>query len=142
MAVVVDANVLIAARLSRDQNHSRGSAITEAVDHGSVPNAHVLSDVLEEVLNYLQARAGHTAAVDTLDALIESSGFTLTHTRKSDFDAARSIFRRYESLSLTDAVIVAAMERIELEYVYSFDDGFDAVEGITRLTTPNNPFTT
>lgn len=138
-AVVVDANVLIAARLSRDQNHERGDAITNAIDQGEVPTAYVLSDVLEEIINYLQARAGHDVATETLDAILESSGFTLRQTSKSDFDTARSLFRRYESLSLTDAIIVAMMQREGIEHLYSFDDGFDSVSQITRLTTPENP---
>ncbi|WP_281241172.1 hypothetical protein [Halopenitus malekzadehii] len=33
--VVVDANVLIAARLSRDQNHERGTEIADAIDRPS-----------------------------------------------------------------------------------------------------------
>jgi len=141
MAVVaVDANVLIAARLARDQNHNRGEAIATAIDGGQLPTGIVLNDVLEEVINYLQARAGHAVAVETLDGLIESSGFELTQTSKGDFEAGRSLFRRYESLSLTDAIIVAAMQRAEIEYLYSFDDGFDSVSEITRLTTPENPF--
>jgi hypothetical protein len=138
--VVVDANVLIAARLSRDQNHERGRAISEAIDQGNFPTAYVLSDVLEEVINYLQARAGHDVASETLDALIESSGFSLVHTSKTDFNAGRSVFRRYESLSLTDAVVVATMQREEIEYLYSFDDGFDGVPELTRLTIPEHPF--
>ncbi|MBX0297588.1 PIN domain-containing protein [Haloarcula nitratireducens] len=140
MAVVVDANILIAARLTRDQNHERGAAIVQAIDQGTLPTAYVLSDVLEETLNYLQARGGHDVATDTLDALIESSGFSLRQTPKADFDAGRSLFRRYESLSLTDAIIAAAMQREEIDYLYSFDDGFDSVAAITRLTTPDNPF--
>lgn len=139
-AVVVDANVLIAARLSRDQNHERGEAIAQSIDRGALPTAYVLSDVLEEIINYLQARARHDVGTETFDAVIESSGFVLKQTTKSDFDAGRSLFRRHESLSLTDAIIVAAMQRDEIEYLYSFDDGFDSVSTITRLTTPTNPF--
>lgn len=139
-SVVVDANVLIAARLSRDQNHDRGKAISDAIDQGNLPTAYVLSDVLEEVINYLQARAGHDIATETLDALIESSGFSFIQTSKTDFSAGRSMFRRYESLCLTDAVIVATMQRKEIDYLYSFDDGFDAVTELTRVTTAENPF--
>ena len=134
--------VLIAARLSRDQNHERGTAIVDAIDLGQLPTAHVYSDVLEEICNYLQARAGHESATTTLDALVESSGFVLTQTAKSDFDAGRSLFRRYDSLSVTDAIIVAAMQREEIDSLYSFDDGFDSVPDLTRLTTPENPFET
>ncbi len=32
------------------------------------------------------------------------------------------------------------MQREGIEYRYSFDDDFDAVEGVTRLETPENPF--
>ncbi len=138
--VAVDANIIIAARLSRDQNHQRGKAIADAIDQGALPTAYVLSDVVEEILNYLLARAGHDTALKTLDALIESSGFSLVHSTKSDFNAGRSLFRRYPSLSLTDAVLVAAMQREDLTYLYSFDDGFDGVSGLTRLTVPENPF--
>jgi predicted nucleic acid-binding protein len=138
--VVVDANVLVAARLARDQNHERGAAIARAIDQGTLPAAYVLSDVLEEVINYLQARAGHEVATETLDALIESRGFSLEQTPKSDLDAGRSLFRRYEPLSLTDAVVVAAMQREEIEYLYSFDGGFDGVPGISRLATADDPF--
>lgn len=138
--VVVDANVLIAARLSRDQNHERGEAIAYAIDQGTLPTAYVLSNVLEEVINYLQARAGHDVAAETLDAIIESNGFSLERTSKSDFDTGRSLFRRYEPLSLTDAIVIAAMQRKETDYLYSFDDGFDSVSFVTRLTTPTNPF--
>ncbi|WP_245710209.1 type II toxin-antitoxin system VapC family toxin [Halopenitus malekzadehii] len=91
-------------------------------------------------MNYLQARAGHDVAIETLDALIESSGFSLLQTSKADFNAGRSVFRRYESLSLTDAVIVATMEREGIDHLYSFDDGFDGIPELTRLTTPDNPF--
>lgn len=138
--VVVDANVLIAARLARDQDHDRAAAISRALDNGDLPKAVVPSDVVEEILNYLQARATHPIAVETLDAIIESSGFEMIHTPKHDFDAGRSLFRKYEPLSLTDAIIVAFMQRTDLEYIYSFDDGFDAVDGLSRLTTTENPF--
>jgi predicted nucleic acid-binding protein len=138
--VVVDANVLIAARLSRDQNHDRGAAIAEAFDQRELPTAYLLSDILEEVINYLQARSRPAVATETLDALVESSGFELLYTPKADFDTGRSLFRRYGHLSLTDAIVVATMQRTDTDYLYSFDGGFDTVSGITRLATPENPF--
>lgn len=32
------------------------------------------------------------------------------------------------------------MTRQDVEYLFSFDDDFDAVEGLTRLETADNPF--
>jgi len=32
------------------------------------------------------------------------------------------------------------MEREGIEYLYSFDDDFDALDAVTRLNTADNPF--
>lgn len=37
MTVLVDSNVVIAARFSRDRNHDPGRRITDAFDHGDLP---------------------------------------------------------------------------------------------------------
>lgn len=39
-----------------------------------------------------------------------------------------------------DAILVAYMRRTGSEYVYSFDDDSDAIDGITRLNTADNPY--
>ena len=88
--------------------------------------------------NYLEAVA-HDVAVETLDAIIESNGFEIVRTEPSDFDAGRSIFRQHRGLSLTDGIIAGAMARRNHEYIYSFDDGFDAVDDIVRLDTDAEP---
>lgn len=33
------------------------------------------------------------------------------------------------------------MQRVGLEYIYSFDDDLDRFETLTRLSTPDNPYT-
>lgn len=103
------------------------------------PRGRITSDALEEIVNYVNERGGHDSAVATLDELQESGGFEIVYTTKSDFDAGRSLFRRYEGLSLTDGVLTAYMQRTGIGYVYSFDTDFDAVDGITRLDTAVNP---
>lgn len=138
--VVVDANIVIAARLRRDATHDRAKAIVTGIDRGNLPTAVVLTDVLTEVLNYLNERASHGMAVATLDALVESSGFELVRPTNTDFTTGRSLFRRYEGLSLTDAVIAAYIGREELGYLYSFDDDFDALDGFSRLETVDHPY--
>jgi len=138
--VLIDSNLVIAARFARDQNHERATEIVSGFDHGELPTGEIPSDALEEILNYVHTRSGNDDAIATLDGLQESRGFEVVYTAKSDFDAGRSLFRQYEGLSLTDAVLVAYMQRTGIEYLYSFDDDFDAVDGITRLDAATNPF--
>ncbi|QLG50126.1 hypothetical protein [Natrinema halophilum] len=33
------------------------------------------------------------------------------------------------------------MDRTNVDYLYSFDTDFDAIDGLVRLTAPSNPFT-
>jgi predicted nucleic acid-binding protein len=46
-----------------------------------------------------------------------------------------------EILNVGDAMQAAYMRREELEFIYTFDGDFDAVDGIVRLSTAENPFT-
>jgi hypothetical protein len=43
---------------------------------------------------------------------------------------------------LVDTCLVAYADTADLEYLYAFDDDFDAVEAVTRLDTPSNPYAT
>jgi predicted nucleic acid-binding protein len=140
MPVVVDSNILIGQRLARDQYHERATEIVRAIDHGDLPTAYVTNYVLGEVLNVLGRRAGHDAAVATLDTLVESAGFEIVHLPKADFTSGQALYRQYPNLTFVDALTTAYMQREGIEYVYSFDDDFDAVEDVTRLDTPDNPF--
>lgn len=137
---LVDSSVLIAATSARDHHHDEAAAIVHAIDRGDLPMGHVTNYALTETLNFVHERMGHTVAIDLLDRLVESSGFELVHTPQDDFDVGRIRFRRYDGLAFGDATMVAYMERIGLEYIYSFDTDFDAVDGITRLDTPIDPF--
>lgn len=137
---LVDSNVLIGSRIVSDQHHDAGHGIITGIDGGDLPSGRIPDDVLSEVLNYLHTRAGNAVAIETLDAIQASVDLEVDGTTKTDFDAGRSLFRRYDDLSFTDAVIVAYMRRTGVDYLYSFDDDFDAVAEITRLNTATNPF--
>jgi len=72
--------------------------------------------------------------------MAESTGFELVHSVQKDFHRAVELFETYDGLAFGDATIVAYMQREGIEYLYSFDDDFDAVGSVTRLATAANPF--
>lgn len=142
MAVaVIDTNVLVARVSSRDVNHDTATRIVNAADNGDLPTMRVTNYVLTETLNYLHERQQHRVAVEFYNRLTEAAGFELVHVPKGVFSTAVELFERYDSLSFGDATIGAYMENEGLEYLYSFDDDFDAVDGFTRFETITNPFT-
>jgi predicted nucleic acid-binding protein len=138
--VAIDANVLIAHRHERDRDHERGRELVLALERDDFPAAYILSSVLEETINYLHVHGTHEVAAETLDAIVESTSIEIVQEGRTDFDRGRGIFKRHEELSLTDGILVASMKRTGRKYLYSFDDDFDAVEGITRLNAPVNPY--
>lgn len=137
---VIDTTVLLAFVDSDDERHDVGRSIVRGIDHGDLPSGHVTEAASVETFNDLQRNAGHDIAVRLLDTLIEGANFTLVYSPKVVYSAARAIFRRHESLSMGDALQVAYMQEVDVEYLYSFDEGFDAVDGVTRLNTDVNPF--
>jgi len=137
---ILDTSVLFAAAYQRDAAHRDGLAILRGIDDGTMPEGVVLDYVLAETLNGLTSHAGHDAAVDFLDRLEENARFHLDAPTADVRTAAKSIFRRHERLSFVDAALVAYADTEGLDYLYAFDSDFDAVDGVTRLASPTNPF--
>lgn len=141
MAVaVIDTNVLVARASRRDENHESAREIVAGIDRGELPTVRVTNYVVTETLNYIHERQHHDLALDLYERLVEAAGFELVHAPKTDFARAVELFDRYDGLAFGDATIAAYMEREDIDYLYSFDDDFDSVDGITRLATAANPF--
>ena len=104
---------------------------------GDLPTARITNYALLESLNWLHERQRHDIAVDLRTRLVESAGFELVHCAQKDFTKAMELFETHERLAFGDATTVAYMVREGIEYLYN---DFDVIEGITRLSTADNPF--
>ncbi len=135
---VVDTTVLYAAAYPHDNRHAEGLKVVHGIDDGSLPEGIVLGYVLAETLNGLNERAGTRLADEFLTRLEENERFHLRHTNVGQFADAKAVFRRYENLSFVDSLIVAYMRDEGVDYLYSFDDDFDAVD-VHRIED-GNPF--
>lgn len=142
MAVaVIDTNVLIAYKDTSDERaHKRAEEIVYAIDRGDLPTTRITNYILLESLNWIHKRQRHDIAVDLRRRLVDSAGFELVQAAQKDFHRAVELFETYEGLAFGDATIAAYMQREGIEYLYSFDDDFDAIEGVTRLDSASNPF--
>lgn len=137
---VVDTSVLFAAAYRRDANHDDALALLQGFDSGDLPEAVLLDYVLAETVNGLLTHAGHEKSVDFLDRIEENSRFHVVSLSSDAFAAAKSLFRRYEPVSLVDACIVAYMQTNDISYLYAFDDDFDRIDGCSRLASATNPY--
>lgn len=137
---LVDTSVLFAAAYRRDESHERALPILQGFDDGSLPRAVVLDYVLAETLNGLLTHTGQDGAVDFLDRIEENSRFTIDRLTTDAVTTAKTLFRRHDGLSFVDAALVAYLQMEDLEYLYTFDDDFDAIDSVTRLDSPVDPF--
>lgn len=136
---LVDTGVLIGMSDADDQHHDVALEIVRAMDHGDLPTGIVTNYVVLETLNWIHARKRQDTAVETYERLHRSAGFEIHHSAQKDFTRASELFRTYEGLTFGDSTIVAYMQREGIEFLYSFDDDFDVIDGISRLETPQNP---
>lgn len=137
---LLDANVVVGARLKRDQWHDAGTAIVRGMDAGDLPTGRITTYNVPEILTPIQRRGGDESARETLSLITESRGLEIGSAPRDDFERGLAVYRQEDAIELVDCVMVAHMRRAGIEYLYSFDDDFDRFDGITRLETAENPF--
>lgn len=141
MAVaLVDTGILIGMADSDDQHHDEAMKIVHGIDTNDLPKVRLTNYIVLETLNWIHSRKRHDTAVELYSRLNQSAGFEIVQAAQKDFLTAVELFQTYEGLAFGDATIVAYMRREGIEYLYSFDDDFDVVDGLTRLETADNPF--
>jgi Predicted nucleic acid-binding protein, contains PIN domain len=137
---LIDTTVLYAGAYSRDAAHEAGLAILRGIDGSDLPEVVILDHVLAETLNGLTTHAGHDAAVDFLDRIEENTRFHIESLTADERATAKAQFRQYEAFSFVDACLSAYLHSEALDYLYAFDDDFDAAAHISRLETATNPY--
>lgn len=88
--------------------------------------------VLQEICHRYVAIGRREAIQPAFDAILATVDEVLPIDRV-DVEQARDILLRYHRLSARDALHLAVMHRSHIAALMSFDHGFDAYPGITRL---------
>jgi len=91
------------------------------------------AEVLQEILHRYVAINRRDAIQPTFNALLGIVDQVLAVDR-SIVERAKQIVLGYQQLSARDAVHLAVMEHHGIEQILTFDSGFDAFPGITRLS--------
>jgi predicted nucleic acid-binding protein len=92
------------------------------------------AEVLQEILHRYTAIGRRDAIQPAFDVLLGVVDEVIAVGR-GDVERAKAIVLGIETLSSRDAVHAAVMERGKITCILSFDAGFDAVPGLTRLGT-------
>lgn len=89
-------------------------------------------EILQEILHRYAAIERKDAVQPAFDALLGVVDEVLP-VDLGDIERAKEILLRAARLSARDSLHVAVMQRHGIDRILSFDSGFDAVQGISRL---------
>lgn len=137
---LVDTGVVYGAFHRRDQYHETGLAIVRDADEGALPQLIVLDFVLAETMNALTRQLAPDESREALSMLEASAGFDVVRTSATVWARGRTTYSRLDHLSFVDALLVAFARERGRAYLYSFDTGFDGVDGVQRLNTNVDPY--
>ena len=133
MSLFIDSVVWIGAKLKNDQWHQKSVKIINKFVNREIKTAYVTDHIVLETVNFILKKGGFNNALETLRIFENHERIELINVDEITFARASSIFEKFPGLSITDASIVAAMEELEVEHIYSFDKGFDTIDWIVRL---------
>lgn len=123
--IFIDTSFWVALSNRRDGHHVEAMALLDRwADTGLVTSNHVRG----ETWTYLRRRAGHTSAVDFLDALQRSPRLRVLFVgERLEQEALRWLRRRDErEYSFVDATSFALMRSLRLREALAFDGDFSA----------------
>lgn len=129
--ILVDANVLMYAAGSEHPNKAPSVALLEHIATGRI-DAAVDAEVLQEILHrYRAIRRWEEGS--RLYGLVRSIFTIVIPVTAQVLDEAHALLQKYPHLMARDALHAAVARRETGGEIYSFDEDFDLVEGISRL---------
>ncbi len=91
--------------------------------------------IFAEIANHLQNRIRHICR-DKMEEIKSSPRIDILFDDQDSMDTGFEIFKQYDEIGYVDAITVFYFKRLRCKYIFSFDSGFDAIKGITRLISP------
>lgn len=130
MSVFIDTGVFVAARNMRDINHKRAVKLLEKAIKGEYGEIFTSDYVFDEAVTVALVRTGRpNIAARTGQLILVMPGIRMVFVDEELFKDAWARFMRLaaKGLSFTDCVTLAVMDRYKIDYLLSFDKGFDGL---------------
>lgn len=133
---MIDSCVFIAALNPKDKFHNDGKEILEKILKKQTRHTLIINDyIIDETVTYLRKKASYDVSIKILDLLFNPNYFTLVKVTDYDLRQAYFIFKKYDKLSFTDAIIVATMYSNDIKRLISFDSDFRGIGKIELFNT-------
>ncbi|MEM2123351.1 MAG: PIN domain-containing protein [Candidatus Bathyarchaeia archaeon] len=136
MSAFIDSNIFIAFANERDRDHARSVGLIDRLRRGEFGQPYSSDYVFDEAVTAALIRTGRLDAAVKVGKIIlgskEESIPSLVRLIRVDertFAEAWAVFKtgRFEGLSFTDHTILAQLREFKIDFLISFDKGFDGL---------------
>lgn len=127
----IDSVVWIALKYEKDQWHPFALKLKNNIFKAK--KILITDYIIIETFNFLLRKTSSDIAQDTLTMFLTSKKIEILYNDAISMLASQQILSKYPILSLTDANIIFYTQIKKDFDIMSFDSGFDAVPGITRI---------
>jgi predicted nucleic acid-binding protein len=129
--VFIDSNIPMYVAGTAHAHRAPARRFLERVRHGDL-EACTSTEVLQEILYRYSSLGRRDLARQVYDLFVEICPDVLDVTL-ADTDRARDLLLEIDEISARDAVHAGVMLNHDLEWIASFDRGFEYVPGIRRI---------
>ena len=140
MSIFIDAGIFIAYLNKKDSHHSKATDLIDDIMDNKHGAAFTSNEVFDEVVTFLLYKTGDVRNSARVKELILGNKekdipqlMNLLFVDQEMLDKAWKIFVKYanKKLSFTDCTTIELMNSKDIEYLASFDGGFDGI--VTRI---------
>lgn len=131
MRVFIDSNIPMYVAGREHANRDPARRFLARVRAGQVEGC-TSTEVLQEILCRYSALKRRDLAREVYDLFVQVCPVVFDVTL-ADTDRARDLITELDSISARDAVHAAVMLERGIEWIATFDAGFDAVPGVQRI---------
>jgi predicted nucleic acid-binding protein len=119
----IDTSAFVALRVRDDANHRRAQQFLTVIKDGRL-RLHTTNFILDEVYTYFCGF--HTIAMEMAELITDNPLIVFHRIGAEDENRALEILRAFKDkdFSYTDATSFAAMDRLELNVAFAFDEHF------------------
>ncbi|MBS3068475.1 type II toxin-antitoxin system VapC family toxin [Candidatus Micrarchaeota archaeon] len=130
ISVLLDTSYLLAFYSLDDDNNNSATELAKEITEGTFGTSSISDYIFDEAITLLKKHVGHKRANEIGDYFLNSSSFY--RVDQQVFAASWSLSKKFERLSFTDCSNIALMKHYNIDYLATFDSGFDGIIKVLR----------
>ena len=128
----IDSVIWIALKYNHYQSHIKATTLKEKTLSSKI--IYITDYIVIETYNFLLRKVSSEIAKETLNVFLNSPKINILCNNKVSLEATKRILDIYPHLSFTDANIIWHCHLLDDNEIMSFDEGFDLVATIIRIS--------